>query len=185
MIDDEIRDALKIEPSPAFLARVRTQIANEPAPGALRWSWMFGAAATVAAGVVLALVISRPSVPTPATRSAKALAERPPGAATASAERLSPGATAFAERQMPRSTRSAKAVALRNTPEPEVLIDPRERRALLQLIAGVRDGRIDLAAAQHTATPALMELAPVTDIVIAPLTIDPLAPLSGAEGVRP
>ena len=77
------------------------------------------------------------------------------------------------------------AAAVRDAAQPEVLIDPRERRALLQLIAGVRDGRIDLSAAQRSVTQVPTELDPVTDIVIAPLTIDPLAPVSGAEGVRP
>ena len=51
MIDQEIRDALKVEPSPEFLARVRTRIANEPAPSAWRWSWTFAAAGALAAAL--------------------------------------------------------------------------------------------------------------------------------------
>ena len=56
---------------------------------------------------------------------------------------------------------------------------------LLQLIAGVRDGRVDLSAAQNSSTTRAKELEPLTDIVIAPITIDPLTPLDGTEGVRP
>jgi hypothetical protein len=66
-----------------------------------------------------------------------------------------------------------------------VLLDPAETRALRALIAGVRDGRVELSGAQHSTTPAPMALAPVTEIVIAPITIEPIAPQSGAEGVRP
>ena len=66
----------------------------------------------------------------------------------------------------------------------EILLDPTETRALRGLIAGVRDGRVDLSAVQQNAIPAPMDLAPVTDIVTAPITIDPIAPQPGAEGVR-
>jgi hypothetical protein len=69
--------------------------------------------------------------------------------------------------------------------EPEILLDPAETQALRRLIAGVHDGRIDLTAAQNSVSPAPIELEPVTDIVIAPITIEPVAPLPGAEGVRP
>ena len=60
MIDEEIRDALKIEPSPDFLARVRTRIASEPAPSAWRWSWTVAAAGAMAIAVVIAAVVTRP-----------------------------------------------------------------------------------------------------------------------------
>ena len=69
--------------------------------------------------------------------------------------------------------------------EPEILIDPREADALRQLIAGVREGRIDLTAAQTIASPAAAEIEPVARIVIAPITIEPIAPVPGAEGITP
>jgi hypothetical protein len=34
-------------------------------------------------------------------------------------------------------------------------------------------------------TPAAMDLEPLADIVINPITIEPIAPPSGAEGARP
>jgi hypothetical protein len=64
-----------------------------------------------------------------------------------------------------------------------VLIDPRESMALRALINGVRSGRVDLSPVVRASTPTAMELPPVTDLVIAPLAIEPLAP-TGAEGVR-
>ena len=63
MIDDEIKDALNVDPSPEFLARVRTRIAKEPAPAAWRGSWTLAAAGAMAAVVVVAVIVSRPAQP--------------------------------------------------------------------------------------------------------------------------
>jgi hypothetical protein len=60
MTDQEIRDALRVDPSPEFLARVRTRIAGEPAPSAWRWSWTVAAVGALAALVLIAVVLSRP-----------------------------------------------------------------------------------------------------------------------------
>ena len=42
----------------------------------------------------------------------------------------------------------------------------------------------DLAPALNAATPAAMDLGPIADITIPDITIDPIAPAPGAEGVR-
>ncbi len=63
MIDDEIKDALNVEASPEFLARVRTRIAKEPAPAAWRGPWTLAAAVAMAAVVVVAVIVSRPARP--------------------------------------------------------------------------------------------------------------------------
>lgn len=68
--------------------------------------------------------------------------------------------------------------------EPDILVDPREARAMRLLISATRDGSLDLSAALRAATPTVMALPPIATIVIAPLSIDPLTP-SGEEGVRP
>ena len=91
------------------------------------------------------------------------------------------------------SPRPARAVTPRTksiapqvpAPEPEILIDPREMRTLQALIEGVRIGRIDLTAAQNSVSQVPAAPEPFTDIVIAPLTIEPIALVQGAEGVRP
>ena len=70
------------------------------------------------------------------------------------------------------------------TPQPETLVDPREAVALRQLIAGVREGRVDLTPTLNASSAAPVDAAPITDIVIPPLTIEPLAPFSGAQGER-
>jgi hypothetical protein len=191
MSDREIQDALKVDPSPEFLARVRTRIANEPAPSPWRWSWNLVTAGALAAAAVIAVVIARPAAPRPERVQAARPAETRPEARAPERQPAPPSHLA-----KPGAERSAAGFAHHRAPlvsgfsrtaaaGPEILIDPRQARALRQLIAGVRDGRVDLSAAQKSVTSAPMELAPVTDIVIAPITIEPLAPLSGAEGVRP
>jgi hypothetical protein len=64
-LDREIEAALAIEPSPEFVARVRTRIASEPAPASwwqLRWPVI--ATALAAAAVVMIVAFSwRPSAP--------------------------------------------------------------------------------------------------------------------------
>jgi hypothetical protein len=181
MIDQEIQDALKVDPSPEFLARVRTRIANEPAPSAWRWSWTVAAGA-VAASVVVAIVLSpvrEKSIVAPVTQTAAAGPKAP--ALQPAAEELAPVAQSAERRPAPRMV-IATALAVQ---QPEILLDPAETRALQRFIAGARNGRVDLAAVQQSTSPAPMELEPVADIVIAPITIEPLAPLAGAEGVRP
>jgi hypothetical protein len=223
MIDDELKDALRVDPSPEFLARVRTRIANEPQPSAWRWSWKYAAAGALAAAIVVAVIVSRParqpevsqgSSPAPPAvaavvprtevaapeRSAKAFALQPKAvapqpkavappvaissrAAGPNRLRASGASSSLAEARGASGRAEAEGPALQS--EPEVLLDPRETRALRALIAGVRDGRIDLAAAQRSVPLAPMELAPLADIVIDPITIEPIAPPAGAEGVRP
>jgi hypothetical protein len=60
--------------------------------------------------------------------------------------------------------------------EPEVLIAADEVKALRQLILSVQEGRIELA-------PALA-LPPVDEIAIEPITIAPIPPMTGEQGVR-
>ena len=192
MTDQEIRDALNVDPSPEFLARVRTRIATEPAPSPWRWSRTIAASGAMAAALVVAVIVSRPAQPI----------ERRPGpvgpattAATGPTEPsvwAGPKGPALQETPVP-AAGSAKAFALRVasgfsqtvTGEAEVLLDPSETRALRALIAGVYDGGVDLAALQRDPSRAPMDLDPIAEIIIAPITIDPIAPLSGAEGERP
>ena len=198
MIDQEIRDALKADPSPEFLARVRTRIASEPAPSAWRWSWTVAAASARAAAVAIAVMVSRPEPPLAPTSDVAQAAPRPDANASSSVAQalrpaiagLKPHATTAEPRATaaePRGTGTPAVSGFSQTvaADPDILIDPREQRALRQLIAGVSEGRVDLSAAQNSTPPASAALEPVTDIVIAPINIDPLAPLAGAEGVRP
>jgi hypothetical protein len=182
MIDEEIRGALDVDPSPEFLARVRTRLATEPAPSAWRWSWTIVAAGALAAAAIMAIVLTPArEKATPATQTAEAgpkgpaLRETEPARSPAVRK---PGPSLLERR--PRPSGPGEAIASR---QPEILLDAAETRALRALIAGVRDGRVDITAAQNSRAPAPTDLEPITDIVIAPLSIEPLAP-QGAQGER-
>ncbi len=85
----------------------------------------------------------------------------------------------------PRTVARVRPTVPARSTEPEILIDPREAIALRQLITGTRDGSLDLSAALVATSPTAMELPELSDVVIVPITIEPLAPAAGAEGVRP
>ena len=189
MIDQDIQDALNVHPSPEFLARVRVRIANEPEPSSWRWRWIFVPAAAVAATIIVAIMLK----PAPQLQVAQGFDPAVPGViAPPPREAAAPAAPV-------RTTRLAKTVALpvgvalpvvsgssrTSAPEPEALLDARETRALRALIAGVRDGRVDLAAVQNSVTPEPMTLPPITAIKIPLIVIEPMTPVAGAEGVRP
>jgi hypothetical protein len=190
-LDREIRAALAVDPSPEFVARVRTRLAHEPTARAWRRPWLVAAAGAVAAAIALAVVVSRPHDTTttaPVTQSLKPAqvdrpAEpRPEPVVNADPEPVERRARGRAEATLVRPTAAAPEST---ATEPETLIDPREAIALRQLIAGTRDGSLHLSAALQSTTPTAMELPEVSDVVIAPITIEPLAPAAGAEGVRP
>jgi cytochrome c556 len=62
-IDRALKTALAVEPSPAFLARVRMRIASEPEPSGWRLSWVFaGGACTIA--IAVAVTVMQMSHPT-------------------------------------------------------------------------------------------------------------------------
>jgi hypothetical protein len=190
MIDEQIREALDVDPSPEFLARVRTRIASEPAPSAWRSSWTVAAVGALAAALVIAVVVSRTS--TGATQPFRPAADNAgsrPGTAEGDTKRsadafaLHPGShTAPAvARQKPRATPMVPGLSrtISASIEPEILIDPREGIALQRLLAGVRGGRVNLeplARAVAQRGNALDDLQPPADIVI------PLLPLTPAPG---
>jgi hypothetical protein len=215
-IDREIQAALAVDPSPEFLARVRTRILTEPAGDASWLSWKLVASGAIAALIVIAVVVTRqgeyrpnarpepfdsPLILSP-SKDEPLAQDRPvvslnlvpskdePLAQDRSVEGRARTPAWRADQPPPRLRRSAEASAkaeapqARRRPEPEVLLDPAETRALRRLIAAARGGSLDLPAALLAATPTAMDLPPIDAIVIPPLIIDPLTP-SGEEGVRP
>ena len=146
----------------------------------------------LAAAVVLAAVLIRPdrsgTLGTTTALTARAIGHDPAW--------LPSGVSAFKRTAVARpSTSSGRADSTRARGEPvepragrgdaAPLFDARETRALQTLIAGVRDRRIDLAPLLRPGAPPPMELPPIDELSISPITIDPIAPQPGAEGVRP
>jgi len=166
-LEREIERSLAVDPSPEFLARVRTRLAEEPRPAAGRFGWMFVGIATtaVAAAVVLAVFVVSP-------------ARRPASAPLLISRSLASPLV------VPTIAPAGLDRSLDTHDEPRtvlVLFDTHETLALQRLIANVRDARVDL-------TPLLkegpMSLPANDDLMIPPIVIEPLAP-SGVEGERP
>ena len=169
-LEREIERALAVNPSPEFVARVRTRIAEEPSPASRGFGWLFAGVATsaVAAGVV-ALVMLRPDQRVePATGL---LISR-----SLTSSVVVPMVSQGLDRE-PRTTNLERHVS-------EPLFDRHETMALQRLIAAVHDARVDLAPLLEEPMPAPMTPQPIEDLVIPPLVIEPLSQ-SGVEGERP
>ena len=158
-IDQELRAALSVEPSPEFVARVRTRIANQPQPRGWRIWWL---AAPAAAAVVMlaALFVSRPatvvdSQGVPLLESRTLPAVMAPNVAAPKLQVHEPATPQVA----------------RAKPESEVMIDRAEANALRRLVFGPP---LNIDQPYVGTTLAAIE--------ITPLSIEPL-PI-GSEGVR-
>lgn len=174
-LDRELTEALGIEPSPEFLARVRTRVAAEPVRPA--WRLVVEPLASVAiAGIVLALLVPKlmrdetvPTVEPPRVASVVPDIPRP----------VAPVVSGKAERRrspVPR-TAAANTTPLRLSP---VLVAEDERRAFELFVAAVGQGQVPEAALE----PAVDAQREMADLSIAPLVIAPLPPLAraGQEG---
>jgi len=172
-LDRELESALGIEPSPEFLARVRTRIAAEPEQSLWRQAvWGRGVQPLVVAaivGVVLAVVVPRfmrggvvvaPGVHrTPVTQVA---VEATPVSPPSSANDLRPIRRRLG---VPDRVESPRTVPLQLSP---VLFAEEDRVAFGMFVTAVANGRIP-----ETVVQALGE-ADRAPLVIAPLEIDPL-----------
>jgi len=197
----DLQALLAIEPSPEFVARVRTRVASEPEPRARWLSWTFaGVVAAAAAVVVIAVYLAGPREIASLAQMARH-AQEGPAAATPNVQArphtqptvapdLSGTVSQATSRQMASSQRvtgeragsqpASIQPASNHLLSAEVVLDPRETAALRALIRGAADGRVDLAPVLQASTPTAMDLPPITEIAIPPIVITPLA----EEGVR-
>lgn len=179
-LDGEIRALLAVDPSPQFHASVRTQIANEAVLRSHGAWWRAFGLAVLAAGVVLLALLARPAPRMSQSAMVPMLAARGSigaGPLIAPPVRVDAAAliktSAVSVSDVPRTAGDAP-LRVKRTSEPEILIAPDERRALRALIAGVRDGSIDLTPVTRATAADVMELEPIRDLVIAPIVITPV-----------
>jgi hypothetical protein len=181
-LEHEIEAALAVDPSPEFLARVRTRLASEPAPFGWRLSWMYLGALGLTTAVVLALVLTRlerQPVPAAATPTIT-----PPMAKSESTGRALGETVPFPSIPADSVVTTVERIPRRQalaTAQPEVIIS--DAAALRVLVVNTREGRIDpagLNALNAVATP----LEPLGTISIQPITIEPLPQLALLEGER-
>lgn len=200
-VERDLARELAVEPSPEFLARVRAAIAErEPASRAWlrwlaapkrseggwrralalplsRWRWVPAAVAAAVLGVIVVNVTRRTQdtiVPASSTVAATAPAERP--VTIDSPPVPQPLRRAI---ELPRRVKAAPPIA--RAREAEVLVEPGQERALLQLVASLRTGRIDPSSLRDGAV-APEEAATLKELAIPLLKIELLpVPPAGTD----
>ncbi len=194
-LEREIDAALRVQPSADFLAGVRMRIADEPAPRA-GWVWSawtpHAALAAGAAAALLALSVGTLLSRRPASLAGEArLASRSllivpvdtrggPGDARGIVVPSLVGLdlSSFETRRI-----ASRWTANRGAPVPPVLVSTAESKALRNLFARAREGRLALPTADAIESD-LMDLPPISAIAIQPITIELLAPAGREEGAR-
>jgi hypothetical protein len=179
-LEREIQTALAVDPSPQFVARVRTEVLNQPIARMVSWGWAI--AATCA--VVVAISVSngvRPGgvrlkqspgeiaagLKPSTTTTERAATER--AAAEGGANEATPdhhAAVAPALRPASANTATLKKPAI-----PEVVVDPEIAQALQQLIISARERRFEASFDDNPpSTPwEIAELTGPPPIIIEPL----------------
>jgi hypothetical protein len=178
-IDRAIADALDVEPSPEFAARVRQRIASAPAPASFWSGWrLAAAAAAVVAAIGIAMLSSRAPAPAP-VQASRTPSVAPPRAVDVGPS-PAPVTTAGSVPTPARRPRVPPQVA-RVTAEPEVLVPREEIEMYRRLIARAASAPRPVIVSTNDIVPP----GAVSDITFDPIRIDLIVPLmSGEEGDR-
>jgi hypothetical protein len=195
-LERELETIVAVDPSPEFLARVRTRIAQEPAPSSWRWSlgrrslgeggWGFALAGAAAAMVLAVVLASWTAIFTPIDAPQQAVSSEDVTLEPAPAlVRLKPDTTG--EMKAPDTTREpvvrrGRLQAARNLqpdrreasdapPFAEVLISEAERRAFENLLRAVQQDRLPVIVRAEDEVNEPLVPAPLE---IEQLTIEPL-----------
>ena len=178
---------LASEPSPEFLARVRTRVAEEPEPGRWRTSWVFATAAVVAAGI-LAVIVWPSREPSPANT----VPDRNPRVAQVVETVTPPASSPAPQPQRLAQQSTSRPVAIRAASAhgididlPEVVIADNEAKTFASLVASSRQIRFDVTIPEPSDPDKPLELKKLPPVD--PLDIEPIVKLAAlqAEGERP
>jgi hypothetical protein len=176
----ELREALRVQPSPAFTPGVRARVADATANARRRWWALAACGATAAAAAALLMV-----VPRGAPQSAVTVAHGPVALASAPA---SASASPLASAPVPPSGLAADAPsaspASRTTPVPpaaRVVVSPDEARTLDRFLVAMQSERLAVpwfgaevdAVTGELLPPAPLELPPVS-VTRVPIVRDPV-----------
>jgi hypothetical protein len=171
-IDRTLRATLSENPSPEFVARVRTTLAQAPRPSFVG-GWLKPAAAIACAtAVMIAVWLPREKVPIqaglkPGTTYVPSTTYAPHSTAVPPAAPLV--APAFPPAQTNKRPARARAIAP-DPPLPEVIIAAEDVEAVRQFVSGARDRRF-VATFEDAPTPTAWVM---NDLAIAPITVEPL-----------
>jgi hypothetical protein len=180
-LDRELQAALAIEPSVQFAPRVRAAVESAPAQarrGAMLW-WTGLAAAAVVVAVAGSLMLSSPERRTqpavtgngsPAPAIVRGSESAPPAAPVNPARILDP----LPDTRPRPVARIARQRA--QPPEPEIIVSSAQRVAIDRYVAMFRAGSLETSA---LAAPAKPVLPPPSDLVVAPLEVEPITAPGG------
>ena len=189
-IEREIAQALAVDPSPEFVARVRMRVASEPAPRRGWWMPVLVGATAITAAVTIAVVApwrgSQVQLKPDSTTSTETRDKTLPADAvapgfgrtkTSQAEtrvRLKPDPTAV-------GSQGVGSGFSRTVTEPEVLVPQAEIEMYRRLIASVN--ALEPVALLEPPREFAADLEPPSELTIDPIKIEPIPPPSG-EGER-
>lgn len=194
-IGRDLAEALRVEPSVEFTARIRERVtAEQPAPWIAGWRFALGAGSLVLVAGIILMVTLRTGVPGHVPRStprvnSQASVIAPVDRREAPAPLVTPhpapsgdtGRSAGVDRQPIRVTGRLPATgyrvrAARPTGEPEVLVPPDQRLAIGRLLAMVRAGKLDEKAFPAPAQGDSADETPrvIPPIVVAELKVPPI-----------
>jgi len=175
--EELLRRQMAIEPSPGFLPVVRRRIRAQPGPVVGHWRRYCVAGAVALAGIVMIAVMPFRSSPAPLPalpRSPQlASVNQIPSVRPQPLEVMSTGAL---HKRAPVSRRPAGRVRV----GPGVLVDQRQRAALVTLIQMIDNGRLSEASFANTHPTSLEPIRNgVTALEVMPMTVSPI----GRDGV--
>jgi hypothetical protein len=172
-----LRDTMTVEPSPAFLPRVRQRVAVEQV--APRWSWRYLALPVATAAVLVVALMPRgaddvsvrpPEIQAPTVMAG--LPDLPPLSAA-----LPSPVTPAGPRQPARLPVAARTIEREPGfgDPPAVVVDERQRRALYGLMQLVANGRLPEDAFAENGGASLVPLANgVVEIAVLPMQVSPI-----------
>jgi len=180
-LEREIEALIAVKPSPDFVARVRMQLADEPARSFWpRPVWMYSVIGVVVASLAV-LFVSRSAKTNLASPAEPQIASNPADTPVPSMPRRLVAAPESPSRQFERASRERAIRPDSVHSERRVLIAPDEAAALHRLLARIGMARIDPSTFEET-RPADVALKEPPELVIAPLSIDPLVLAGAGEG---
>ena len=194
ILDREIEQALGVDPSPEFLARVRVRVSSDPAASQSKWYllWPAAAAGVAATALVVAIYVG----PAPPDTSAVPASAAPTVVATDSssaprqtadrgASATPDAASTIAERparERPTAVPAATEREVLPRAFPEVLLSAAESRGFETLVGKVQRGELTITVDEQTAEGVARN--ELTDLFIAPITIRPLDSAGATEGAE-
>ena len=170
----EIQAAFAVEPSPEFVARVRTTIAETPSPSMT--ARLLKPAAAIACAVLVAIAVGLPREDARLEPRRAEIASRPANIpATAGLKprttNVLPSATNVRLPNARLPKRAARASAIPSEPPlPEVIVAADDVESFLQVVSGARDLRF---VASFDDTPVSTPWA-MTELSIAPIAVGAL-----------